>query len=149
MVNALLLQPFPAFRDIDRLVAIWSIREDTERYPFTLAEFLDYRKQTHSLDQVAAAHLVIGSLKTPHGAVRLKGARVSANFFEMAGTSAELGRTLEPQDERSAPARVVLMDISTLDPVMRAVQGEPFVSRPAEPAESERRGEGVHGHLLL
>ncbi|MDQ2947121.1 MAG: ABC transporter permease [Acidobacteriota bacterium] len=116
IVNALLLQPLPGFRDIDRLVAIWSIREDTDRYPFTVAEFLDYQNQTHTLEQVAAARYITGSLKTSHGAMRLLGARVSANFFEMAGTSAELGRTLERQDDRSvpesAPTRVVLLSHS-------------------------------------
>src|SRR5438045_5235539 len=87
IVNALLLRPLPSFRDIDRLVAIWSVREDTDRYPFTVAEFLDYKHQTRSLDQVAATRQIAGALKTAHGTVRLMGMRVSGNFFELTGTS--------------------------------------------------------------
>ena len=113
IVNALLLQPLPSFRDMDRLVAIWSVREDTDRYPFTVAEFLDYKNQTRSLDQLAASRMMAGTLKTPHGTVRLTGMRVSANFFELTGTNPELGRTLRPEDERPrpgcAPCSVILL----------------------------------------
>ena len=43
-----------------------------------------------------------------------------------------------------APARVVLMDVAALNPVVRAVQRETLRRRPAEPTEPERRGEDVH-----
>src|SRR5262245_38337101 len=52
VVDAVLLRPLP-FREPERLLSIWSRHLSTDRYPFQLPEFCDYRDENRTLAAVA------------------------------------------------------------------------------------------------
>ncbi len=97
VVNAILLEPLP-YGEPDRLV--WVSHEDT----FTPADFLDYREQNQSFEQMAA---FIGwgvNLTGNAEPERLSGSLVSPGFFSMLGVPALIGNTFSPEQEQNASA---------------------------------------------
>ena len=107
LVQAVLLQQLPYERPAD-LVWIWSVRPD-HRGPFNVPDFIDYRDRNRTLESIAAMAETNTNLTGEGEAVRLQGLRVSGNLFHLLGTTAVLGRTLEPADDRpDSPAVVVL-----------------------------------------
>lgn len=52
VINAVLLRPLP-FKDPGRLVWVWETQPKLDKAPFTPADFLDYRAQNSSFEQVA------------------------------------------------------------------------------------------------
>src|SRR5262245_10422251 len=86
VVHAVLLEPLP-FRDPDQLYAIHSRHTSTDRYPFQLPEFCDYRDGNHTL-QGLAAYAGWNAILTGTGdAERLQGMRVTGNLFELLGAT--------------------------------------------------------------
>src|SRR5579864_1352384 len=53
VVNAVLLRPLP-FREPARLLSIWGVRVNYDRYPMRIPDFLDYRDRNRSFEQLAA-----------------------------------------------------------------------------------------------
>ena len=107
LVHAVLLRELP-YQQPDRLVSAWSIRPDN-RGPFNIPDFLDYRDRNRTLESIAALAETSANLAGQGEPVRLQGVRVSANVFQMLGTSAALGRTLEPADDRPGAAGVLVL----------------------------------------
>ena len=108
VVNAVLLRGLP-FKDPDRLVWVWSVRTERNDAPFTLPEYIEYRDQTQTMEQLAALATWNGSLTGRGDAERLQGTRVSANVFQLLGVEAALGRTLLPADDDPGAPRVVVL----------------------------------------
>ncbi|MGB7922602.1 MAG: ABC transporter permease [Pyrinomonadaceae bacterium] len=108
MVNAVLLRQLP-FKNPDRLVWIWSVRQDSDSRPFTLPEFIDYRDQNQTLDQLAAFTTWNANLTDTGDPVRIQGTRVSANLFQLLGVEAVMGRTLLPEDDKPGHQHVVVL----------------------------------------
>jgi putative ABC transport system permease protein len=108
VVNSVLLRPL-AFRNPDELVLVSSRRTDRNNAPFTLPEFLDYRDQNRSLDQIAAFTNIGLSLTAPETTERLLGVRVSGNAFQLLGVEAFRGRTLRAEDDEPGKQLVVVM----------------------------------------
>src|SRR5262249_48015741 len=77
--------------------------------PFTLSDFLDYRDQNQTLEQIAAFSNIGLSLSGPEKTERLQGARVSANLFQLLGVDASAGRTLIPEEDEPARRHVVVL----------------------------------------
>jgi predicted permease len=107
-VNAILLRQLP-FQHANRLVWITGVRPARSDAPFSLPDFLDYRDHVSSLDSLSAVGSWSGNLTGYGDAEQLNGVRVSANLFETFGATALLGRTLEPEDDRPASPRVVVI----------------------------------------
>jgi putative ABC transport system permease protein len=102
VVNAVLLEPLP-YGEPDRLV--WVSHEDT----FTPADFLDYRDQNQTFEQIAA---FIGwgvNLTGKTEPERVSGALVSPGFFSVLGVPAFIGQTFSPEQEQSASARFAVL----------------------------------------
>ncbi|HEX4681194.1 MAG TPA: ABC transporter permease, partial [Gemmatimonadaceae bacterium] len=109
LVDAVLLRELP-YREPDRLVWLWSVRPENEG-PFNTANFLDYRDRNRTLESIGAFAEVNTILTGAGDPVRLRGVRVTANLFQILGTSALLGRPLEPRDDRpDAPPVVVVTE---------------------------------------
>ena len=55
LINGLLVKPLP-YQDSSRLVLLWEQfpSQGLERIPVSAPEYLDYEKQTHSLERIAA-----------------------------------------------------------------------------------------------
>jgi putative ABC transport system permease protein len=108
VVDAVLLKPLPFSRP-DRIYAIWSRHTSTDRYPFSLPEFCDYRDRNRSLEAVAGLAGWSGNLGGEETTERLPGMRVSGNLFELLGVSAAVGRTLRPADDEAGSEKVVVL----------------------------------------
>ncbi len=108
VVHAVLLQALP-FREPDRLYWVWSRHTSTDRYPFQVPEFCDYRDQNKTMDALAGFANWSGTLTGEGPAERLPGLRVSDNFFEMLGARAVAGRTLRPGDDIPGHEKVAVL----------------------------------------
>jgi putative ABC transport system permease protein len=108
VVDAVLLKPLP-FSDPERLYWIWSRHTSTDRYPFQLPEFCDYRDQNRTLDALAGFANWSANLRDEGAAERRTGLRVSGAFFEMLGARAALGRALRPEDDVPGNEKVVVL----------------------------------------
>jgi len=108
VVNSVLLRPLP-FNRPDELVWITSNRTDRSDAPFTIPDFLDYRDQNQSLDQIAAFTTIGLSLSGTETTERLQGTRVSANLFQMLGVNAAHGRAFNSADDEPGNRHVVVV----------------------------------------
>ncbi|HEY8234494.1 MAG TPA: ABC transporter permease [Vicinamibacteria bacterium] len=111
VIQNVLLDPFDF--SADRLVAI-EIRDETGkgrggRRMFPVPEFLDYKEQVGSFEDVIGGGYMDVVYTTPAGAEQLAGGFMTVNNFSFLGTPAALGRTLEAGDDQpGAPPVFVL-----------------------------------------
>ena len=108
VVHGVLLQPLP-FDDPGRIFAIYSRHTSTDRYPFQLPEFCDYRDGSRTLQSMAAYAGWSANLTGTGDAERIQGMRATANLFELLGAKAMLGRSLIPADDEPGAERVVVL----------------------------------------
>lgn len=99
IVNAILFRPIPVEKP-EELVYLntgQGINWATMSYP----DYRDYRDRNTVLSGVTAYRFAPMSLSVEGGNQRLYGALVSGNYFQVLGVSAEVGRTLSPDDDRT------------------------------------------------
>ena len=108
VVDTVLLQALP-FASPERLLWITSVRPDNPQAPFTLAEFMDYRDQVHTLSGLAAVANWNANIFLNGTTERLQGARMSANSFDVLGVSASVGRLLRESDDRADAPQVAIL----------------------------------------
>jgi predicted permease len=108
LVNSVLLRPLP-FKNPDQLVWIWSTRTDRDKTNFALPDFMDYKEQNRSLQQISAFSAWSANLVNAGEPERLIGVRSSANIFQLLGVEATIGRTLIKEDDDPANPRVVVL----------------------------------------
>lgn len=108
MVNAVLLRDLD-FKRPEQLVWIWSTRTDRDKAFFSIPNFLDYREQTKSLQEITAFAHWGANLTEGSNPERLAGVRVTANAFQMLGVDAAAGRCLLPEDGTPTAPRTVLL----------------------------------------
>src|SRR4051812_47498403 len=114
VIQNVLLDPYPMYRNIDRMVGVM-IHDDATSRPngrdfFQTPEFLDYESQLTSFDAI------IGgggngdvTFTGPDGAELFSGAFLTGNTFAVLGIEALFGRTLTPDDASpGAPAVFVI-----------------------------------------
>jgi predicted permease len=106
VVSSVLLRPLP-FRNADRLVVIWSSNPEfaqkigfPDKLPVSPPTFYEW-KQARSFEKMAMVRSSRASL-TGEGDPEMLGAvDVSGEFFQVLGTPALIGRTLQPADDES------------------------------------------------
>jgi len=108
MVDAVLLRPL-ALREPDRVVSIWESRSDNDKFPISIPDFLDIRTRNGSFAQVAAIANWNANLSGESTPERVQGIQASGEFFEVLGTHAELGRTLQASDAQPGSPRVAVL----------------------------------------
>jgi putative ABC transport system permease protein len=123
VVNSVLLRQLP-FRDPEQLMSVASRRTDRDSAPFTLADFIDFRDQNQSLEQIAAFGTIGLSLSSVDKTEQLQGVRVSANLFQLLGIDASAGRTLISDDDQPGRSHVAVL---TYDCWQRRFGGDPQV----------------------
>jgi len=109
-VNGYVLRPLP-FRDSERLVHLETARPQERRdsIEVTLHDFLDWRAEQASFDQLGAFYLGTLNLSGDDQPERLDGAFLTSNVFDMLGVQPVLGRTLVSGDDApGAPGVLVL-----------------------------------------
>ncbi len=100
------------YRDLDRLVAVWSnnTKETNDRYEVSVGDYFDWRDRAHSFDQLAGFFPIWNASYTaPDVAERLSVGAASANILRALGVHPQLGRDFaEGEDKRGAPGVVIL-----------------------------------------
>jgi predicted permease len=108
VVDAVLLEALP-FKEPERLYQIWSRHTSTDRYPFQLPEFCDYRDQNRTMESFAGFASWSANLTGDGPAERLTGIRLSGNFFATLGVEAALGRAFREADDTPGQEKVVVL----------------------------------------
>jgi putative ABC transport system permease protein len=112
VVNGVVLRPLP-YKDPDRLMMVWSRRpllqaqSGLSEYPVSAADFIDWRDQNQSFDQLAAFHTQPFNITGAGDPEFLGGVRASWNLFALLGVDAQKGRTFLPEDDQPGAGHVV------------------------------------------
>lgn len=108
VADAVLFSPLP-YAEPDRLAMVWGQSPDKARQTVSPANFLDWRAQSQSFEGLAGISHVPFNLAGDGAPEVVRGASVSANFFQVLGIPAALGSTfLASADGAGSPHRVVL-----------------------------------------
>lgn len=110
LVDALLLRPLP-YPAAEELVAVFETAPGDDRRGAAPANFLDWRRDARSFQQLAGSFASLRTIEAAAGAERVLGGSVSGSFFATLGVEAATGRTFRPrEDSEGGPLRVVLGD---------------------------------------
>ena len=104
VVNGVLLRPLP-YADSDRLVVLLH----SGRNPVSPANYLDWRAQTRSFTEVAAAEYWSVNLAGTDEPERVTGLRLTAGMLPMLGIRPLLGRVFTAQEEVAGNDRVAVL----------------------------------------
>ena len=101
------------FRGADRIVTLRERFGDGSRGRVGYATIGDLGQRVPAFEAVAASTSVYATLARTEGAVRLAGAAVSAQWFQVMGVSVARGRTFLPEEDRPEAARAVILTDET------------------------------------
>jgi len=109
VVEGVVLAPLP-YRQPDRLTVVLQ-RNLTQNYDADLSylDFLDWQKNNHSVQEMAAYQQLGFDLTSPGSPEHLDAAAVSANFFHVLGVNLALGRQFLPAEDVQGGARVAII----------------------------------------
>jgi predicted permease len=110
VVNGVLIEPLP-YADSDRLVYLRqpAVKRGLDDVAFSFTEVRELRQGSSTIDEfVEYGDLTFGVAgeSEPHRAV---GGLVTSNYFEVLGLRAQLGRTLQPQDDGTGAQPVMVL----------------------------------------
>ena len=110
MVNAILLQPLP-LNEPDRLVYANEVNAKLVRISTSWLNYRDWRQRARSFEHLALTRDEPEALSGVDRPQRLRGRRVTGNFFQALGVRPALGRALTDDDDRpGAPLMAVITD---------------------------------------
>jgi putative ABC transport system permease protein len=110
VINAVLLRSL-AYRDPGGIVMVWerSLRGGRSQNSVSPANFLDWKRQSKSFEQIAASWDTRVNLTSGGEPEEIQVQKVSADFFPILGVSPELGRTFVRAEETSGTEPVVIL----------------------------------------
>jgi putative ABC transport system permease protein len=108
VINAVILQPLP-YKEPDRLVMIWESRAERAIDTVIPANFLDWREQNQSFEEMAAFSHVSFNLVGEGDPERIQGASVSTNFFRVLGVNPESGSVFHQNGDQASDWKVVVI----------------------------------------
>jgi putative ABC transport system permease protein len=113
VVETVLLRPL-SFAEPERLVRMWEVTRDGDRFSFSAPNYLDLRAQSRTLEATAAYSEVAGTtVLTGRGEPqRITAVPVSASLGDVLGVPPQIGRMFSPDEDRAGNAEryVVLSD---------------------------------------
>ncbi|OJT17558.1 permease [Archangium sp. Cb G35] len=108
VVDTVLLRPLP-MPEAERLVHVYSVSRG-KNGDTSVLDFRDMREKSRSFKELAASDSTDLSLTGAGGEPeRLQGTTVSAEFFQVLGTSPLVGRTFLPGEDAPGHSRVVVL----------------------------------------
>jgi putative ABC transport system permease protein len=109
-INALLLKPLP-IPNQDRVVAIWDKNPSrgVVHDEVTVANYLDWRAQNHSFDQLALERWWSTNLTGGETPERVQGFLVTTNFFDVVGVKPIQGRNFVEGENEPGKDRVAII----------------------------------------
>lgn len=111
IVDAVLLRPLP-FAEPDRMVRVWETPPEGHN-PTTTFTFLDWKKQDGIFAALSVEQPLRAALTAGGDPVRLAGARVSTDYFDVFGVKARLGRLFAPGEDQPGATPVVVLSYAT------------------------------------
>jgi putative ABC transport system permease protein len=110
VVDAALLRPLPFPRG-DDLVLLYAQNPDKSvtRFSVSYADYVDWRKQTHSFTDIAAYQLSSMTFAQGGDVQRLAGFAATSNFFDVLGARAALGRLFHDGDPEAETANEIVL----------------------------------------
>ena len=108
VLDAALINPVP-LPDPDRLVLVYGTNADGDRNSISYLNYLDWRAQARSFDELAAFRGVSLTLTGAGLPERLLGTMASANFFAALGIRPLFGRTFRADEDQRGGAGVVIL----------------------------------------
>jgi putative ABC transport system permease protein len=107
-VDAIILRPLP-LPEPEQLVKLWGTLPNSDRSPVPASDFLQWRQQSQSFQQMVA--LAGGSAVLAEGdqLEKVRGWRITPEFFPLLGFRTALGRPLVPADCDPAESKVVVL----------------------------------------
>ncbi|HMD95805.1 MAG TPA: ABC transporter permease [Terriglobia bacterium] len=114
VVSGVLLRK-PPVKDPDRVMMVLSINRakgwgDRPEHPVSAPDFLDWRKDSHNFEEMAAIAPWGDFTLTGHDEPeRVAGMRVSANFFHLLGADPSLGRTFTAGEDGPGRDHVAIL----------------------------------------
>jgi putative ABC transport system permease protein len=103
-----MLRPLP-YKNPDRLVSLWANVPERGRWRVSPANFLDWKKQNTSFEDIAAFGSSTLTLTGDGEPEQLLGTRVSAGYFTVVGVEPMLGRSFLPEEYEPGKGRVVIL----------------------------------------
>jgi putative ABC transport system permease protein len=113
VVNAVVLRPL-SFEDPERLVTVWetsprSSADSNNPIEVSIGDYLDFREQNQVFDGIGAFYhnnFTISGTEEPE---QVQGQVTTANFFQVLGVKAALGRAFILEDEKPVNDRPVVL----------------------------------------
>jgi putative ABC transport system permease protein len=109
-INALLLKPLP-IPNQDRVVAIWEKNPSRgfEHNEVAFANYVDWRAQSHSFDQLALERWWSTNLTGGDTPERIQGFLVTTNFFDVVAVKPTQGRNFLEDENQPGKDRVAII----------------------------------------
>jgi putative ABC transport system permease protein len=108
IVDAVLLKPLP-FPEPERMVRLWETPTPTEQNNTTTVTFLDWKRQSDIFEALSVEEPFRAAVETGGDAARLSGKQVSADYFDVFGVKARIGRTFAPGEDQPGATPVVVL----------------------------------------
>lgn len=109
IIHAVLLRPLP-YQDPGELVRLYETEDAPGNYPFTGPDFLDWKTQNHSFQDMAVfawgQDMNLSGKGQPDHVI---GTPTEANFFSLLGVRPLLGRTFAAGEDEPGHDRVVIL----------------------------------------
>jgi macrolide transport system ATP-binding/permease protein len=110
LINGLLLRPLTGVKDPERIVSVYASDYSSGLYgASSYPEYIDIRNQADAFESLAAFAQTVFTAPGEAEPERLNGVVATGNYFEVLGVRAQLGRTLQPADDRAENAQTVVI----------------------------------------
>ena len=107
-IEGILLRPFPAVANQDRMVAVMGTTRGASGFDaVSWPDFQDFQKNSTLMDWFIADRIFGTTLSVGDRAERATGSVVSANYFQSLGIQLKMGRAFEPAEESGRNAHPV------------------------------------------
>jgi len=111
IMDAVLLRPLP-FPEPERMVRVWETPSATEHNNTTTLTFLDWKRQQDLYEALSVEAPLRAAVTAGGDPVRLSGRLVSADYFNVFGVKARIGRTFATGEDQPGATPVVVLSYS-------------------------------------
>jgi len=108
-IKAVLLAPLPGIERPNELVEVWGSTRNNSALSLSYLDYQDLRDRNEALSGLVAHQVLSMNLGRGGKPERVRGAVVSANYFNVLGVKALIGRTFLPEEDRTPNTHPVVV----------------------------------------
>ncbi len=108
VLYGVVIQPLP-YPDPDQLVRLFTVNESGGRAPWTGASFVDFKQQSSVYETIAGFQYSDYSMRTDNFPIKVTGATVTRDFFDVFGVQPIEGRTFVATDDPDQTEQSVVL----------------------------------------